>query len=203
MHKFFLAALAGTALCSGSIKADELQIIEEASNKSNVVRPPMNEIIADALNQHLKLEMESSYLYLGMSTYFAEQNLDGFAHWFQLHSQEEFEHAMKVHNFMLQRGVPINLPELEAPSTEWDSPTAVLEASLAHEIYVSQTIKSMYGLALGLKEYDAAQFTLWFIKEQVEEEDLFESILNRLYLIEDQNSTALMLLDIEMGKREG
>ena len=46
----------------------------------------------DALNNHLNEEFYSSYLYLSMATYFEDKNLNGFASWFKLQSQEEWAH---------------------------------------------------------------------------------------------------------------
>lgn len=170
--------------------------------KGTVVRPAMHSDMASALNSQFKLEMESAYLYLGMSTYFAEKNLKGFSHWFYLHAQEELTHAMKVYNFLLDRGVPVAVPDLHAPMTKWDSPIHVLETALSHEILVSQAVKGEYALALELQEYDACEFVLWFLKEQVEEEELFEMVLNRLYMIDGEPLSALLILDIELGKRQ-
>lgn len=202
MRQLLTAAIATTIAFTGTISAENSIQEESLTPKGKIVRPEMQAEMANALNHQLKIEMESAYLYLGISTYFAEQGLDGFAHWLSLHAKEELEHAMKVYNFLLERGVSIALPVLDSPKTSWESPIDAFEGALSHEIYVSQTIKSEYALSQSLQEYDAGEFVLWFLREQVEEENLFESVLNKLYLLQDAHPAALMLLDIEMGKRE-
>lgn len=202
MRHILTAAIAAAIAITGNSFAEDSTQEKSITPKGKVVRPAMNSEMVEALNHQFKIEIDSAYLYLGISTYFAEQGLDGFAHWLQLHSQEEMEHAMKVYNFLLDRGAAINLPVLQAPKTSWESPIDAFEEALSHEIYVSQTIKSEYALAQKLQEFDAGEFVLWFLSEQVEEENLFEQVLNKLYLIEDAHPAALLLLDIEMGKRE-
>lgn len=167
----------------------------------NSVRPAMNEDMEAALNAQLQLELESSYLYLGMSTYFAQRGLEGFAHWFKLQSEEEYAHAMKVYDFMLERGASVILPDIKGPSISYASPIQAFEIGLAHEVHVSQTIKNIYGLAQDVREYDTAEFVLWFLKEQVEEENLFEGILMKLHMLEDAHPAAMLLLDNEMAQR--
>lgn len=167
----------------------------------SIERPALNEDVEAALNAQLKLELESSYLYLGMSTYFSQKGLGGFAHWFKLQSEEEYDHAMKVYNFMLDRGVTIHLPDLAGPKFDYSSPIHAVEVGLAHEIHVSQTIKDIYGLAQDAREYDTAEFVLWFLKEQVEEENLFEGILTKLRMLENAHPAALLFLDYEMAQR--
>ncbi len=202
MRHIITATIATAIAFTGNTFAQDSIQQEELISKGKIVRPVMQDEMVNALNHQFKIEMDSAYLYLGISTYFAEQGLDGFAHWLTLHAKEELEHAMKVYNFLLDRGVDIVLPILEAPKTSWESPIDAFEQALSHEIYVSQTVKNEYALSQSLQEYDAGEFILWFIREQVEEENLFESVLNRLYFIQDAHPAALMFLDIEMGKRE-
>lgn len=202
MRKFLMTALLGCLAVSGVITADDQNSNEPFETKGQVNRPAIHKELAEALNYQLRLELESAYLYLGISTYFAENNLDGFAKWFSIHSQEEMEHAMKVHQFLVDRGVSVEFPDLSAPKTSWDSPIEVFEEALAHEILVSQAISDEYSIAQHHKQYDVSEFLLWFLREQVEEENLFESVLNRLYMVEDADPTALLIIDIELGKRD-
>lgn len=201
MNNRFITLSVALSLLSGTTFAVNEQASGEQTNTKAVVRPVMHQEMAKALMDQLKIEMESAYLYLGISTYFAEQGLDGFAHWFSHHAEEEWSHAMKVHQFLLDKGVRVELPELASPATQWDSPIAAVEESLTHEISVSQAIKREYELALELKEYDVAEFLHWFLHEQIEEENLFETVLNSLYLIEGAHPAALLALDLEMAKR--
>ena len=81
-----------------------------------------------ALNEQVNAEMYSAYLYLSMESYFKSLNLNGFAAWMRVQTQEEMMHAMKIYEFINERGGRILLKTIEGPQTTWDSPLAVFEA---------------------------------------------------------------------------
>ncbi len=78
-----------------------------------------------ALSGQMNAELYSSYLYLSMNAYFKSVNLDGFANWMYYQAQEELEHAMKFYDFINQRGGRVQLAQIEAPPSDWNSPLAV------------------------------------------------------------------------------
>ena len=80
----------------------------------------------DALNDQINAEYYSSYLYLSMAAHSEAINQKGFANWFRVQAQEEMVHAMKIFDFVLERGGQVTLKAIEGPPTAWDSPQAVL-----------------------------------------------------------------------------
>jgi len=79
--------------------------------------------IQNAINDQIKHEFFSSYLYLSMSAYFETQSLPGFASWMRVQSQEEHAHAMKFFDFLNDRGGSVELQALDQPAGEFQSPT--------------------------------------------------------------------------------
>ena len=104
-----------------------------------------------ALNGQVNAELYSSYLYLSMNAYFKSVNLDGFANWMFAQAQEELMHAMKIYEFINQRGGRVLLATVEAPPTEWDSPLAVFEETLRHEQKVTGLINDLIDLTMDEK----------------------------------------------------
>lgn len=47
----------------------------------------------EGLNKQLNYEIYSAYLYVAMENYFQEKNLEGFANFFKVQTQEELAHA--------------------------------------------------------------------------------------------------------------
>ncbi|MFZ2147731.1 MAG: ferritin, partial [Sedimentisphaerales bacterium] len=82
----------------------------------------------EALNEQVNAELYSAYLYLSIESYFKSLNLNGFANWMRVQTQEEVMHAMKIYDFVNERGGRVILKAIEGPPTEWDSPLAVFEA---------------------------------------------------------------------------
>ncbi len=46
------------------------------------------------LNEQVKNELYSAYLYLSMASHFESINLKGFANWYRVQVQEERDHAL-------------------------------------------------------------------------------------------------------------
>ena len=162
----------------------------------------INKAIQDAMNDQIKKELDSSYLYLSMAAYLENKNLPGFAHWMRVQEAEEREHAMKFYDFMVERGAQIMLKTIDAPKTEWKSTLELAEEVAAHEAMVTASISALYELALTEKDYPTQMMLQWFITEQVEEEKNAAEIVANLKMIEDRG-TAVLMLDHRLAKRGG
>ena len=162
----------------------------------------ITKIMQDAMNDQINKELYSSYLYLSMAAYFEDRNLSGFAHWMRIQEAEEREHAMKLYDFVLERGGKVILKAIDAPRTEWSSTLEVAEEVAAHEAKVTASIYALYETALKEKDYPAQIMLQWFISEQVEEEKNAADIVANLKLIEERG-TAVLMLDHRLAKRGG
>jgi len=154
----------------------------------------------EALNEQLKWELYSGYLYLSMSAYFEDQNYEGFAHWMKAQAAEEFMHAMKFYKYIIEREGRVILQEIPKPPHEWENPEAVFEFAYKHEQEVTQRILKLMNLAKKNEDYATEIFLQWFVSEQVEEEASFKVILSKLKMIKGLPQ-ALFALDSELGKR--
>ncbi|MGD8474238.1 MAG: ferritin, partial [Anaerolineae bacterium] len=125
----------------------------------------------DAINEQIREELASAYIYLSMAAYCESINLQGFAHWMQAQSNEEMEHAMKFYGYVNERGGRVVLGALEQPPIEFDGPVDVFEKTLAHEQYITDRIHKLYALAVEENDYASLGILQWFVDEQVEEEN--------------------------------
>jgi len=156
--------------------------------------------VQDAINDQIKLELESAYVYLSMSAYCETLNLNGMAAWLRGQSKEELEHAMKFFTFVHDRGGRVVLQAIAQPPTEFASPVEIFEKALNHERHVSAQIHKIYDLAVQEHDHPTQVMLHWFIDEQVEEEKTASEILAQLKMVEGSNS-ALLMLDKQLGKR--
>jgi ferritin len=154
----------------------------------------------DELNEQIKEELYSSYLYLSMAAYCESINLPGFAHWMRVQSGEELEHAMKFFGYINDRGGRVILQALDQPAAEFSGPTDLFEKTLAHEQYITGRIHKLYGLAVEEKDYASLSILQWFVDEQVEEEKSASEILQVLKVIGDKGQ-GLILLDRQLASR--
>ncbi len=160
----------------------------------------MNTKVETALNEQIHAEFFSFYLYLSVSAYFTGQHLDGFAHWMRIQAQEEFGHAMKLFDYLNERGGTVQLAALDAPQTEWASPSAAVEAVLNHEKHISARINELVNLANSQKDHATTVVLHWYVNEQVEEEATVSDIISKLKLV-NEDGYGLLMIDNELGVR--
>jgi len=160
----------------------------------------MNKKMYEAINTQINKELFSGYLYLSMQAYFANQNLPGFAHWMHIQAKEEFMHAMKMFEYLGDRGEQPKMLAIDAPETNWSSPLKVFENAYSHEQKVTKMIHKLAELAASIKDHATQSFLKWFIDEQVEEEASADAILQKLKMA-GSDKTALLYLDAELAKR--
>lgn len=154
----------------------------------------------DALNKQMNLEFYSSYLYLSMAAYFESVNLLGAAHWMKLQSKEEYEHALKFFHYLSEVGAVVTLDKIDKPKAKWASAVKVFEEATDHEMMITDSINKMATLALNEKDHATGIFLSWFVKEQVEEVNSVQQIVNKFKLLADSKGS-LYMLDKELGKR--
>jgi ferritin len=162
----------------------------------------LSQKLQDAINEQIRDELYSSYLYLSMAAYSEDANLPGFAHWMRLQSQEEISHAMKFFDYVSERGGRVVLHAIDQPPTEFESPLGLFEMTLEHEQKVTGLIHKLYELALDEKDYPTQVMLQWFIEEQVEEEDSASRILETMKRIGNKGH-ALVMFDQALGQRGG
>jgi ferritin len=156
--------------------------------------------IQAALNAQINAEYYSSYLYLSMAAYAESLNLKGFANWFRVQAQEEMFHALKFFDYVHQRRGRVELKAVEAPPAQWNSPLAVFEQTLQHEIHVTSLINNLNDLAKAESDYATQALLQWFVTEQVEEEANADAIIQQLKLMQNAPG-GLFMLDRELAQR--
>ncbi|HEX9895549.1 MAG TPA: ferritin [Gemmatimonadales bacterium] len=161
---------------------------------------PFSGTLEKSLNDQISKEFYASYFYLAMAAWFAERNLDGFASWMRVQADEERGHAMRIYQYVLDRGGRVVLGPIEEPPITWKSPLEVFETARKHEQLVSGSINDLYTQALTERDYPSQVMLQWFISEQVEEEKASTAIVERLRLVGD-NASGLLILDGQLGQR--
>ena len=158
--------------------------------------------VEKALNKQINAELYSAYLYLSMSAYFEGLALKGFASWMKHQAEEEVEHAMKLFNFIYERGGNVTLTEIAKPKLKWKSPLDAFENAYEHEQLVTSLIHKLVDISRANKDHATEVMLHWFVNEQVEEEDNASDIVEKLKLVGNVKA-ALLVLDKRLGKRKG
>ncbi len=160
----------------------------------------LKKVMQDALNKQITKEMYSSNLYLAMAAYYHSINLNGFANWMRVQAQEEMGHALKIFDYVLDRGGMVQIGEVASVPSEWESPLNGFEEALKHEEMISESINQLADLAVSESDHATNVMLQWFITEQVEEESTVSEIVDRLKLAGDSKG-GLFMLDNELKGR--
>jgi ferritin len=154
----------------------------------------------EALNEQLKNELYSAYVYLSMAAYFEHTNLPGMAAWMRIQGREETIHALKIFDHLLDRGARVKLRSIPQPPVDFASPLDVFEQASRHEQSVTAAIHNIYATAVQEKDFASTVFLDWFVREQVEEEKTAALIVEQLRMVGDDRP-GLLVLDRELGQR--
>ncbi len=160
----------------------------------------LSEKMQGALNNQINAELHSAYIYLSMSAFFSDKNMNGFANWMRIQAQEEMVHAMKFYDFVIGRRGRALLQPVQAVPSEWELPLAVFENALAHEQKITGMINELVRLSNDERDYASNSFLQWFVDEQVEEEANADGIVQQLKMVGDLPAV-LFMLDRELATR--
>lgn len=143
----------------------------------------LSEKIQNALNNQLKIELESSHTYLAMASWAENQGYPGTAEFLYRHSDEERQHMLKLVKYINERGGKATIPGIELPAIDVNGLTDLFRELLNHEVSVTESINEVVDVCLQTKDYSTHNFMQWYVSEQLEEEALAREIMDRLSLI--------------------
>src|SRR5439155_16617337 len=122
------------------------------------------------------------------------------AKWLRIQSVEEYQHGVKLFDFVLARNGVVTLESIDQPTLEFDTFGDVFERVLEQEERVTAQINDLYELAFRSKAFAEMTELQWFLTEQVEEEKTAREIVARFRLVGD-DAGSLLDLDRELGAR--
>ena len=158
----------------------------------------LNKSILEALNKQIRIEAESSQIYLSMACWAEVQGLEGVAQFMFAQSDEERAHMLKLVKYVNERGGHAEITDLKAPKTKFGTFKEMFEELYQHELFVSNSINELVHITLGERDYSTHNFLQWYVAEQIEEEAQAKTILDKINLIgEDRGGLYLFDRDIQ------
>ena len=162
----------------------------------------LSKTIEKALNNQIRIEAESSQFYLGMAIWAETEGLNGTANFLYLHSDEERMHMLKLVKFVNERGGKAVIPALPKPPAKFKNLHEIFQTLLNHEVMVTQEINNVVDVCLTEKDYTTHNFMQWYVSEQIEEEALARTIMDKLNMIGDDKG-GLYLFDRDLQSLTG
>lgn len=170
------------------------------NRKSRKERFIMDKKVKQLLDQQINKELYSAYLYLGIATFFAKENLAGFASWYRKQALEEQEHAMKIYDYLLEQDQDVTLDKIDKVDIEIKDCLQAAKEADKHEHYITGEIEKIMDAAVAAKDYRTQLFLNWFIEEQQEEEVNSKDMISKIEMLGDDRKN-LYILDKELSQR--
>jgi ferritin len=136
-----------------------------------------------AINDQIRIEEESSRIYMAMASWCEVKGLPGAARFLYQHSDEEREHQLKFVHFLNDRGGHAVLQAVDQPDAEFNSIEELFDKVLKHEQFVTKKINEMVDICLEERDHTTNSFLQWFVEEQIEEESLVQDVVDKIKLV--------------------
>ena len=158
----------------------------------------LSKTIEKALNDQVETEAASSQYYLAMASWAETEGLTGTAKFLYDQSDEERVHMLKLVKFINERGGQALIPALVQPPKEFNSIVNIFQELLDHEMKVTRDINGVVDICLQEKDYTTHNFMQWYVAEQIEEEAMARTLLDKIKLIgNDKGGLYLFDRDLE------
>ena len=151
-----------------------------------------NSRFADSLNEQVAHEFAASQQYVAIAVYYDGETLPQLASHFYRQAVEERNHAMMIVQYLLDAGLPVRIPAVEAPQIEFSDAVAPVQLALDQEKRVTEQISQLAVLARDEGDLVGAQFLDWFLKEQREE---VSSMTDLRAIVERASASNLLLAE--------
>ena len=155
-----------------------------------------------ALNQQIVIESEAASFYLYMASWCEVSGHDGASEFFYRQSDEERMHMLKIVHYMNRLGTIADISTIREPPKILNSLEEIVKTSLENEQRVTKSIHEIITLAEKERDRRTFDFMQWFVKEQIEEEDTIDRILQKFDVI-GRDKLAINEIDKYMKSSSG
>lgn len=149
------------------------------------------------INRHIEAEAFSSQIYLQMGSWCDVQGYTGAAKFFRKHYFEERNHMIKLYDFLSDKNIVATTPAIPAPDKDYVDLGDVIQTALEHEFVITSSYEKDCELSLAEPCHQTFELLQWFIHEQVEEEALFQTIVDKYNLIKKYGITGAAILEFD------
>ncbi len=144
-----------------------------------------------ALTAQIAREFAAAHQYVAIGNYYSVETYPQLSAFFYAQAAEEREHAMKMVNYLIDRGVQPDIGGVEPPRGTFGDQVEPIRHALEQERQVTIKISELFEIARETRDYASEQFMQWFVEEQVEE----EAAMGDLLAVAERTVSVPMLLE--------
>ena len=154
---------------------------------------------ADALNEQVGYEFGASQQYVAIAVHYDAETLPQLAAHFYRQAVEERNHALMIVQYLLDADLPVRIPGVEAPRTDFDDVVAPVRLALEQETRVTEQISALVRLARDDGDLVGEQFLHWFLQEQREEVSSMAALLH----VVERSRDSVMVVEDYLARESG
>ena len=145
-----------------------------------------------AVNEQIGREFAAMQQYVAIAVYYDGQTLRQLALHFYRQALEERNHAMMMVQYLLDAGLEVVVPGVDAPQTTFGDAVEPVRLALEQERRVTEQIAELAQIARGENDLVGEQFLQWFLQEQREEVASMSALLS---VVERATGANLLLVE--------
>jgi ferritin len=163
----------------------------------------LSENIRSMLEEQYRHEKANHFIYTQARAWAEYKGFNNVAAFFKAQADGENDHAELVFSYLMDKNDIINIEpfNFDNPSFPFAGGTLIslFEAGLKTEYGTTEALSAIYKAAFAENDFMTSEFMLPMIKEQAEEESVFQTILDRFAIYFDSPGRD-HLLDIWVGE---
>jgi ferritin len=146
----------------------------------------LSDNLNSALNEQILIELGNQNKYMQIQSYCENLQLKKLSGYFKIQADGEKDHANLFMNHINDRnGGNVILGDVEFPKTNFGSIADVGDFYVLTEQQTTESIESLYDLALSEKSYIDLPFLQSMLLEQCEEEDVSQKFAMNVKMVKD------------------
>jgi ferritin len=146
----------------------------------------LSQELNDAICQQIIIELGNQNKYMQVQSYFEDLQLKNLASFFGKQSSGEKDHANLFMTHLNDRnGGKVIIGDVDAPKSDFSDISSVADFYVLTEQQTTESIESLYDLALSEKSYIDLGFLQSMLDEQIEEEDTSQKLALNLKMAKD------------------
>jgi ferritin len=162
----------------------------------------LSETLAAALNAQMTKEAHASQIYLSYASWAGNQGFEGIANFLFRHAEEERNHMMKILKYILDRGAEVKVTAIPSPHDNPSSINNCFEKIFDHEVDNTKAIYRLVKMSFDEDDWSTWNFMQWFVKEQIEEETLAISLLDKLKIAGGEKASREVLYSLDRDLKD-
>jgi len=127
--------------------------------------------VIDMFTEQYFHELDNCFIYKFFSTWAAVKGYTGAKKWFQHQSEEEFDHANKIRNFLTDAGVHFSLINIPITSFDVTEYSDLFKVAMIRETKTTDSINNIMDLCGKCKQLLAQEFMNQLLYNQLSEEE--------------------------------